>query len=98
MSARLLLRGGEVVDPGRGFRGRADVLLDGGRVRSVEPGIRAGDAQLIDVSGKLVLPGLIDLHAHCFVGSSDLGARTDSTCASTGVTTFIDGGSAGAAN
>ena len=98
MSARLLLRGGEVVDPARGFRGRADVLLDGGSVRSVEPGIPADGAQLIDVSGKLVLPGLIDQHAHCFVGSSDLGARTDSICASTGVTTFIDGGSAGAAN
>lgn len=96
-SERLLLQGGEVVDPARGFGGWADLLLDGGRVRSVEAQIAAADARLIDVSGKLAVPGLIDQHAHCFVGSSDLGVRTDPVCASTGVTTFIDGGSAGAA-
>jgi dihydroorotase len=51
---------------------------------------------VVDVKGALVVPGLIDLHAHCFVGAADFGPRTDDMARSTGVTTWVDGGSAGA--
>ncbi|MCE2487996.1 MAG: amidohydrolase/deacetylase family metallohydrolase, partial [Desulfurellaceae bacterium] len=50
-----------------------------------------------DVSGGLVCPGLIDLHAHVFVNAHDMGGETDQRCAASGVTTIIDAGSAGSA-
>ncbi|MFQ5827912.1 MAG: amidohydrolase/deacetylase family metallohydrolase [Candidatus Methylomirabilia bacterium] len=93
----LVLRGGELIDPHAGLRGRYDLRLRGGRVTEVGPRLPASGDHIVDVGAKLVVPGLIDQHAHCFIGASDLGARTDAICASTGVTTFVDGGSAGAA-
>jgi dihydroorotase len=93
----LVLKGGEVLDPYGGVRGRYEVRCRDGRVVEVGPALAPNGDRVIDVSGRLVVPGLIDQHAHCFIGASDLGARTDAVCASTGVTTFVDGGSAGAA-
>lgn len=95
--AGLVLKGGELVDPCAGVRGRYDVRCRGGRVAEIGSALAGDGDQVIDVTGKLVVPGLIDQHAHCFIGASDLGVLTDGICASTGVTTFIDGGSAGAA-
>ncbi len=95
--AGVVLRGGELLDPHAGVHGRYDVRCRDGRVVEAGPALAADGDQVLDVAGRLVVPGLIDQHAHCFVGASDLGIRTDSICASTGVTTFIDGGSAGAA-
>ncbi len=94
--AALLLAGGEVLDPGQGLRQRLDLACRDGRVAALGRDLPRDDHEVVDVSGKLVVPGLIDQHAHCFIGASDLGVRTDAICASTGVTTFIDGGSAGA--
>jgi dihydroorotase len=61
----LLLRGGRVLDPGRGFDQQADVLIMGGRIEAVSRDLGAPDgAEVRDVSGKIVAPGLIDLHVH----------------------------------
>ncbi len=63
----LCLRGGRVIDPRRGFDAEADVLLKDGRVARVEAGVAAGlgsGARVVDVRGKWVMPGLIDLHTH----------------------------------
>ena len=92
----LLLKGGNVLDPGAGLAGVMDVRLRAGRVAALAPALPADGDRIIDLRGRYVVPGLIDLHAHCFIGASDLGARTDAVCASTGVTTLVDGGSAGA--
>jgi len=92
----LLLKGGELIDPHAGLRGRYDLRLRDRRVTEVGPGLAADGDSVIDVAGKLVVPGLIDQHAHCFIGASDLGSQTDAACASTGVTAFVDGGSTGA--
>lgn len=94
--AGLVLAGGEVLDPGQGLLGRLDVALRDGRIAAVGKDLPRDGLEIIDVSGRLVLPGLIDQHAHCFIGASDLGAQTDTICAATGVTTLIDAGSAGA--
>jgi dihydroorotase len=92
----LLLRGGQVMDPGAGLTGLLDVRIRDGLITEVAAGL-APDGDIVhDMAGRLVLPGLIDLHAHCFAGSSDFGPRTDDIARSTGVTTWIDGGSAGA--
>ena len=92
----MLLRGGRVLDPGAGMDGVRDVRIHDGLVAQVAPALPPDGDVVEDVSGRLVLPGLIDLHAHCFVGASDFGPRTDDVARATGVTTWVDGGSAGA--
>jgi dihydroorotase len=65
MSGPILIRGGRVIDPSRGGDGIADLLLSGGRVEGVGRNIPAGDGvTVIDATGKIVAPGLIDLHVH----------------------------------
>jgi len=61
----ILIRGGRVIDPSRGTDGVADVLVEGNTIAAVGRGIEAPDgAQVIDATGKVVAPGLIDLHVH----------------------------------
>jgi cytosine deaminase len=56
----LLLSGGRVW----GLDGPADILVRDGAIERIEAGVAAGDADVIDVSGRLVLPGLVDAHCH----------------------------------
>jgi dihydroorotase len=92
----VLLRGGTVMDPGAGLTGALDVRVRDGLITEVAAGLAPDGDTVHDVGDRLVLPGLIDLHAHCFAGAADFGPRTDDIARSTGVTTWIDGGSAGA--
>ena len=64
MSRPLLVRGGRVIDPAGGRDGAFDLLLADGRVAEVGSGLASEDAEVLDASGMLVLPGFIDLHAH----------------------------------
>ena len=92
----LLLKGGEVIDPSRGLRGRLDVAVKDGTVARIDPSIEAADAdRTIDVSGKLVVPGLIDLHTHVYDGVNQNGIDPDLAGVRSGVTTVVDAGSAG---
>jgi len=61
---KLLLRGGRLVDPASGHDGAADVLLDGGVVAEVGPGLEAAGAKRVDCGGLVVCPGFVDLHVH----------------------------------
>jgi dihydroorotase len=60
----LLIKGGRVIDPANGVDGELDLLIEQGRVARLEAGLEAGAARVIDASGCLVLPGLIDMHVH----------------------------------
>jgi dihydroorotase len=60
----LLLRGGRVIDPSRGLDQTADVLLQEGKVAAVGSGLSAPEADVRDVHGKVVAPGLVDIHVH----------------------------------
>jgi dihydroorotase len=62
--AKLLLKGGHVVDPANRRDGAFDVLVDRGKIADVQPAIPANGAKVVDASGKLILPGLVDLHTH----------------------------------
>jgi dihydroorotase len=62
MKGSLAIRGGRVLDPGRGLDTVADVLLEDGRVAKVEASLAA--AQVIDASGLVVCPGFVDIHCH----------------------------------
>jgi dihydroorotase len=65
MSMNILIKGGRVIDPRHQVDRQADVLITGGRVAEVGPGLRApADTRVVDASHKLVTPGLIDLHVH----------------------------------
>jgi len=95
MDFDLLLRGGTVVDPGQGVEGRLDVAFANGRVAAVGPDLSVTATEVIDVTGKLVTPGLIDLHGHFFHRGQPLFVDADETCLPTGVTTAVDAGSSG---
>jgi dihydroorotase len=90
----LVIRNGHVIDPAQKIDRIADVAIRAGRIADIRPNIRAeAAAESLDAQGKLVVPGLIDIHLH---------AR-DATLLppeilSTGVTTMVDGGSRGADN
>lgn len=94
-SLDLILRGGTVIDPARGLHGVMDVGFAGGRIASVASSIVEPAAEVIDVTGKLVTAGLIDLHGHFYAHAQPMWVDPDETCLPTGVTTGVDGGSTG---
>jgi dihydroorotase len=92
----LLIAGGHVVDPANGLDGPADVAIRGDRIAAVARSIPADNAaHIIDAAGRLVTPGLIDLHTHVFRGADYFGVDADSLAWRSGVTTWLDAGSAG---
>jgi dihydroorotase len=94
----LLLKGGAVLDPSSKLDGRQDVAVQGDRIARIAPQIAETEAaRTIDVTGKLVVPGLIDLHAHVFEAVNRMGVNPDLGGVYAGVTTIVDAGSAGAA-
>lgn len=91
------IRGGEVLDPAAGLRGTQDVGITNGRIVAVGPDLSATPArETIDASGHLVLPGLIDYHTHVYHRATYWGIDPDQIAWRTGVTTWVDAGSAGA--
>ena len=94
----LLLKGGTVLDPSSRLDGEMDVAVEKGAIARIAPQIAETEAaRTIDVRGKIVTPGLIDLHAHVFEGFNRTGVNPDLGGVHAGVTTIVDAGSAGAA-
>jgi dihydroorotase len=87
----LLIKGGRVIDPSVRLDAPRDVAIAGGRIAAVEAKIAADAAETIDAGGKLVVPGLIDIHTH-----AARSAEGPPLCLADGVTGWIDAGSAGA--
>ena len=86
----LLVKGGRVIDPAQRIDRVADVAIRGGRIVAVQPNIAATEAaEMIEAAGRIVTPGLVDLHVHA---TEDIPAFA----LSTGVTTMLDAGTRGA--
>ena len=94
MQYDVLLSGGRVIDPAQGIDGTLDVAIQAGRVAAVQAAIPRGSAkEVLDVSGKLVLPGLIDTHAHVYqYVTGRFGLNADMVGVHSGVTALIDQG------
>jgi len=98
-----VLAGGYVLDPASGLAGYRDVAVADGKIAAIEPRIDPDLAeQVLDVTGLVVTPGLIDLHAHVFsttglpgAWAGDNSIRPDSHGFRNGVTTMVDAGSSG---
>ncbi|WP_441278706.1 amidohydrolase/deacetylase family metallohydrolase [Tardiphaga sp. 172_B4_N1_3] len=90
----LLLRGGRVIDPAAGVDGIKDVAIRNGKIAAVQSDILPTSAkEVVDVTGKLVLPGMIDTHAHVYqYVSGRFGMQPDMVGVQSGVTTLIDQG------
>jgi dihydroorotase len=94
----LVLKCGTIIAPGQGPRVQGDVAVLDGKIAAIGPGApEQATKRTIDVTGKIVTPGLIDLHAHVFDGVTGNGVHPDLAGVRAGVTTVVDAGSAGAA-
>jgi dihydroorotase len=93
----LVIAGGDVLDPSQKLRGKRDIGIKNGQIAAVVASIAADRAvQRFDASGKLVTPGLIDLHTHYGPLISGIGLPSDELVPITATTTGVSAGDAGA--
>ena len=92
----LLIAGGRVIDPSQKLSAERDVAILHGKIARVEGNIPRNQArQVYDAKGKLVTPGLIDLHTHVYEYGQTLGVNAERVGVQSGVTTVVDCGSVG---
>ncbi len=95
----LLIKGGEVLDPSQKLRGMRDIGIRNGVIEAVQADIPAERAlKVLSATGRLVTPGLVDLHAHTFPYGSAIGIPADELVPFQGTTTAVSAGDAGANN
>lgn len=95
----LLLTNGHILDPSQNIDSIADIAFKDGKVQEISSTLDKEKAsQIRDVSGKLVTPGLIDLHTHIYWGGTSIGIDPTDYARRCGTTTMIDAGTAGAGN
>jgi dihydroorotase len=104
----LVVRGGRVIDPSTGVDEQLDIGVKFGRIVAIERDLGAWIREpvndyppdlgtvVIDAAGKIVAPGLIDMHAHVYTGVCPLTVPADETSSRSGVTTIVSAGDAGA--
>lgn len=94
----LLLQGGTVIDPAQRLHGPLDVAVKDGKIAVVAKDIPANRAaNIFNVKDRIVTPGFIDAHVHCYDGVGRC-TNADHYCLNRGVTTVVDAGSAGCEN
>ncbi|MFL5425537.1 MAG: amidohydrolase/deacetylase family metallohydrolase [Myxococcales bacterium] len=92
----LLVAGGTVIDPGQKLHARRDVAIKNGQIAAIEESIaKTRAAQVIDATGNLITPGLVDLHCHYYHQVSRIGLPADEMMGLTATTTGVDAGDAG---
>ena len=99
MKHDLILRGGRVIDPSQHIDRVTDVRFTDGKVAAIGDQLTGGpDTEVRDVAGKIVTPGLIDLHTHVYWGGTSIGVDAVALARKSATATFIDAGTAGAGN
>ncbi len=96
--ADLILKGGRIIDPAHGRDEIADIAFADGKVVTIGRDLARAAAQIIDVAGKIVTAGLIDLHTHVYWGGTSLGVDAAEIARKSGTATFVDAGSSGPGN
>jgi dihydroorotase len=95
----LVIKGGDVLDPSQSLRGKRDIGIRFGLIEAVEADIPAERAQkVLAAGGKLVTPGLVDLHTHVYPYGSAIGIPAVELVAHQASTTCVSAGDAGANN
>jgi dihydroorotase len=95
----LVIKGGDVLDPSQSLRGKRDIGIRFGKIEAVEADIPAARAlRVLNADGKLVTPGLVDLHCHVYPYGSALGIPADELVTQQCTTTCVSAGDAGANN
>jgi dihydroorotase len=97
MAYDLVLTGGRVIDPSQSIDRVTDVAFKDGKVAMVGDGLAKDAKEVTSVAGKIVTPGLIDLHTHVYWGGTSLGVDPV-ILGKGGCTTVVDTGSAGPGN
>lgn len=94
----VLVTGGRIIDPAQNLDTVGDIGIVGPRVAALGANLAVSGVrrEIIDATGLIVTPGLVDLHTHVYWGVAPLGVEPDPTCLRRGVTTAVDAGSAGA--
>jgi dihydroorotase len=62
--AKILIKGGRVISPAQNLDDNCDVLIERGKVAAIGKGLEAKGAEVVDADGKIVTPGLVDIHVH----------------------------------
>jgi len=95
----LILRGARVIDPSQGIDRVTDIAFAGGKVAAIGDQLPAGaNTEVRDLKGKIVTPGLIDLHTHVYWGGTSIGVDAVQLARTSATATFIDAGTAGPGN
>jgi dihydroorotase len=95
----LIIKGGEVLDPSQNLRARRDIGIQNAVIAELASDIPPDrGARMIDAKGKLVTPGLVDLHAHVYPQGSAIGLPVDEIAPTMASTTYVSAGDAGANN
>lgn len=91
-----LLRGGKLIDPAQGISDQRDISVRDGRIAEIGRGLSLDRTQsVLDIAGKIVTPGLIDIHGHFYHGFTPLAVKADDVCLPSGIVAAVDAGSCG---
>jgi dihydroorotase len=96
--ADLVLKGGRIIDPANGRDEIADIAFADGKVAAIGRDLSSVGGRVVDVAGRIVTPGLIDLHTHVYWGGTSLGVDAAEIARKSGTATFVDAGSSGPGN
>lgn len=94
---RTLIKNGQLLDIKNGFdRKKMDILVEDGIIKQICEKINEEDCKVLDMEGKIISPGFIDIHVHCFPHNTAISSNPDDIGIRKGVTSIIDAGTSGA--